>query len=127
MIVTSSGARFSLAQKRMARSARGSVQRDETMPLAFVLDENCRGPLWNAIQSHNQGGNYPIDAVRVGDLPDLPLQCGDPEILAWAEGAGRILLTIDESTMPAHWIAHLQSGRHSPGFSSFVPKRLCAK
>ncbi len=85
------------------------------MPLAFVLDENCRGPLWSAIQSHNQGGTYPIDAVRVGDFPDLPLQCSDPEILAWAERAGRILLTFDESTMPGYWIAHLQSGRHSPG------------
>lgn len=36
-------------------------------------------------------------------------------ILAWAEQAGRILLTLDENTMPGHWIAHLQSGRHSPG------------
>jgi hypothetical protein len=85
------------------------------MPLAFVLDENCRGPLWNAIQSHNQRGSYPLDAVRVGDLPDLSLQSSDPEILAWAERAGRILLTFDESTMPSYWIAHLQSGRHSPG------------
>ncbi len=85
------------------------------MPIAFVLDENARGPLWKAIQIHNQGGIYLIDAVRVGDRPDLPLQATDPEILAWAEKAGRILLTYDESSMPGYWIDHLQAGRHSPG------------
>jgi hypothetical protein len=85
------------------------------MPVAFVLDENCRGPLWNAIQSHNQRGTYRIDAVRVGDMPDIPLESGDAEILAWAERAGRILLTFDENTMPRYWLAHLQSGAHSPG------------
>jgi len=85
------------------------------MPVAFVLDENARGPLWIAIRAHNQGGAYPIDAVRVGDRPGLPLQISDPEILAWAEQAGRILLTYDESTMPGHWIDHLQAGHHSPG------------
>jgi hypothetical protein len=51
----------------------------------------------------------------VGDRPDLPLQASDPEILAWAERTGRILLTSDESTMPGHWLDHLHAGRHSPG------------
>jgi hypothetical protein len=85
------------------------------MPITFLLDENCRGPLWNAIETHNLRGAHLIDAVRVGDLPDLPLQSSDPQILAWAEQSGRILLTLDENTMPGHWIAHLHSGRHSPG------------
>jgi hypothetical protein len=79
-----------------------------------------------AIQSHNLAGVQPIDAVRVGDLADLPLQASDPEILVWAEQAGRILLTSDESSMPGHWIDHLQSGRHSPGvliLRSGVPLR----
>ena len=85
------------------------------MPLTFVLDENARGPLWKAIQTHNQGGIHPLDAVRVGDRPDLPLQASDPYILAWAEQTGRILLTYDESSMPGHWLDHLQAGGHSPG------------
>lgn len=85
------------------------------MPIGFVLDENCRGPLWSAIKSHNRRGIDTIDAVRVGDFPDLPLQTSDPAILAWAERSSRVLLTYDESSMPGHWIAHLQSGRHSPG------------
>jgi hypothetical protein len=85
------------------------------MPIGFVLDENCRGPLWSAIRSHNLRGIDTIDVVRVGDLADLPLQTPDPEILGWAERSGRILLTFDEHSMPGHWIAHLQAGRHSPG------------
>jgi hypothetical protein len=85
------------------------------MPIAFLLDENCRGPLWKAIETHNLGGVHRIDAVRVGDSPDLPLQATDPVILAWAERTGRILLTFDENSMPGHWIDHLRSGRHSPG------------
>src|SRR3954453_6324879 len=85
------------------------------MPIAFGLDENARGPLWHAIQRHNQGGIYPLDALRVGDLPDLPLRASDPEILSWAEQAGRILLTYDESSMPGPLADHLRTGRHSPG------------
>jgi hypothetical protein len=85
------------------------------MPIPFVLDENARGPLWNAIQSHNQSGVHTIDAMRVGDRPDLPLRASDPEVLAWAEQTGRILLTYDESSMPGHLIDHLRAGRHSPG------------
>ena len=85
------------------------------------LDENCRGPLWRAIQSHNSRGVHVIDAVRVGDLPDLPLRCPDPTILVWAERAGRILLTYDEKTMPGYWLAHIRSGSHSPG--SFIVRQ----
>ena len=82
------------------------------MPIGFVLDENCRGP---AIRTHNRRGTDTIDVVRVGDLPDLPLQTPDPLIIAWAEQAGRILLTYDESSIPGHLLDHLRSGRHSPG------------
>jgi hypothetical protein len=85
------------------------------MPIAFVVDENARGPLWNAIQGYNQGGIYPLDALRVGDSPAPPLRATDPEILAWAEQAGRILLTYDESSIPGHLADHLRGGRHSPG------------
>ena len=85
------------------------------MSIPFVLDENCRGPLWQAIQSHNGRGVDLIDAVRVGDSVDLPLRSPDPVILAWAERTGRILFTFDEKTMPGHWLAHIRLGCHSPG------------
>jgi hypothetical protein len=85
------------------------------MPLTFVLDEHLRGPLWQAIQRHNQSGGLPIDAVRVGDSADLPLGTRDPEILQWAERHGRILVSLDRHTMPNHLKNHLLLGRHSPG------------
>jgi hypothetical protein len=85
------------------------------VPLRFLLDEHLRGPLWRAIQRHNVRGGQPIDAARVGDPADLPLSSDDADILIWAEREGRILLTLDEETMPAHLARHLQAGRHSPG------------
>ena len=83
--------------------------------LPFLLDEHLRGPLWLGILRHNAKGGLPIDAVRVGDSPDLPLGSGDPAILLWAEGEGRILLTEDVHTMPGHLAKHVQGGHHLPG------------
>lgn len=85
------------------------------MPLAFLLDENLRGDLWELIQVHNQSGGLPIDAERVGDPADLPLGSKDPAILIWAEANGRIVLSRDFRTMPRHFNDHLAAGRHSPG------------
>jgi len=85
------------------------------MPLRFVLDEHLRGILWKAIQQHNASGIDLIDVVCVGDLPDLPLGTKDPDILAWAEREGRVLVTRDWNTMPGHLAAHLAANRHSPG------------
>lgn len=85
------------------------------MPIRFVLDENQRGWLWQAIQNHNSRGGHPIDAVRVGDPPDLPLGIKDPTLLLWAEQADRILVTADKDTMIAHLGDHQAAGYHSPG------------
>jgi hypothetical protein len=84
--------------------------------LRFLLDEHLRGPLWLAILRHNRrAGSLPIDAVRVGDAPDLPLGSDDPAILLWAEREDRILLTEDIHTMPGHLAQHLNGGQRSPG------------
>lgn len=72
------------------------------MPLRYVLDEHLRGPLWRSIKRHNSSGGPLIDAVRVGDLPELPLGIGDAEILIWAAREQRILVTSDKSTMANH-------------------------
>ena len=85
------------------------------MLAGYILDEHLRGPLSQAIQSHNAQGVYLIDAVRVGDPPDLPLGSADPDILIWAEHSGRILVSRDEATMKTQLADHLAAGRHSPG------------
>lgn len=85
------------------------------MPLRFVHDELLRGPLWRAIGHHNVAGAYPIDAVRVGDPPDLPLRTQDPDLLIWSEREGRIIVSNDRRTLPAFLTQHLHAGQHSPG------------
>ena len=59
-------------------------------------------------------GVNPLDVVRVGDPPDLPLGCDDPTILAWAEREQRILISRDEQ-LPKRLADHLGAGHHSPG------------
>jgi hypothetical protein len=85
------------------------------MPSRYLLDEHLRGLLWHAVQQHNARGVDPIDVLRVGDPPDLPLGSIDPDILVWAEREGRVVLTFDRRTMPVHLTNHLKAGRHSPG------------
>jgi hypothetical protein len=83
--------------------------------LTFLLDEHLRGKLQQAIVQHNARGADIIDAIGVGDPPDLPLGSSDPDILTWAEREGRLLLTRDVHTMPVHFAQRLQAGRRSPG------------
>ena len=85
------------------------------MALRFVLDEHLRGLLWNAIRQHNAAGAYPIDAMRVGDPPDLPSGTQDPDLLIWAEREGRLIVTNDRKTMRPFLTQHLLAGRSSPG------------
>lgn len=85
------------------------------MSLAFLLDENLPGRVVRAIQRHNLASELPLDAVRVGDMPELPLGVDDSTVLLWAESAGRILISEDKHTLPNHLDVHLAAGRHSPG------------
>jgi hypothetical protein len=91
--------------------------------LRYLLDENQRGDLWRLIQHHNLADELPIDAIRVGDAADLPLKSLDPEILRWAEGHDRILVTNDRGTIPDHFRQHLANGHHSPGVFVIRPLR----
>lgn len=85
------------------------------MPLAFLLDEHLRGPLWNAIERHNLISTDRIDAVRVGDVIDLPLGIDDTGLLRWAQREERLLVTEDKHTMPSQLRELLREGGHSPG------------
>lgn len=85
------------------------------MALAFLLDENLRGPLWRAIEIHNRRGNPSLDTARVGDPDDLPLGATDDDVLVWAARANRILVSFDRSTLPEALRGRLAGGEHSPG------------
>ncbi len=92
------------------------------MPLRYALDEHLRGPLWRSIKRHNSSGGPLIDAVRVGDLLELPLGIGDAEILIWAAREQRILVTSDKSTMANHLARFIAAGQHSPGVFMVLPR-----
>jgi hypothetical protein len=86
------------------------------MPLRYLLDEHLRGGgLWTAMQQHNSQGTDPLDVVRVGDPPDLPLGTMDLDVLRWMEREGRVFISRDKRTLPGHLAAHLQAGQHVPG------------
>jgi predicted nuclease of predicted toxin-antitoxin system len=91
------------------------------MPITFLLDENLPSRIWRAIQRHNEHNADILDVVCVGQSDDLPFSVDDPSILLWAERQGRILITEDKSTMPAHLAAHLDKGYHSPGIFMVRP------
>ena len=91
------------------------------MPLRYVLDEHLRRALWKAIGRWNARSTPPLDAVRVGDPPDLPLSTLDPDILIWAEREGRILVSLDKKSLLVHLADHLRAGRHSPGIFLIRP------
>jgi hypothetical protein len=85
------------------------------MTIRFLFDENVDDRLRLAVLRHNARGVDPIDAVQVGEPPDLPRQSDDPDILIWAEREGRILVSYDLSTLLNFLSDHLQAGHHSPG------------
>jgi hypothetical protein len=85
------------------------------VPLIFLLDEHLRGVARRAVRHHNAKSAYVIDAVWVGGPPDLPQGSLDPELLKWADTAGRILISHDRKSMPGHFQQHMMAGRHSPG------------
>jgi hypothetical protein len=57
----------------------------------------------------------PIDAVRVGDMPDLPLGSDDAAILLWAEHEQRILVTFDKASMSRYLSEYIAAGHRCPG------------
>ena len=85
------------------------------MALAFLLDENVRGRLHQAIERYNTTADLPLDAIPVGAADDLPLGMSDSEILLWIEREDRLLVSLDKNTLPGHLERHLAAGHHVPG------------
>jgi hypothetical protein len=78
--------------------------------------------LWNLVVRHNRKQDLAIDAVRVGDAGVAPLGIKDPELLQWAELAGRVLVSEDRRTMSKHLAEHLKAGHHSPVVMTLRPE-----
>jgi hypothetical protein len=85
------------------------------MALRFLLDEQMRGPWWQAVQHHNAAAMDVLAVLCVADPPAPPLGTPDPHLLLWAEHQGRVFVSGDHKTVPGHFVAQLQAGHHSPG------------
>ena len=62
-----------------------------------------------------------LDHLRVGQPGAPATGSTDPTLLEWCEREGRQLISLDRSTMPEAFAAHLASGHHSPGV--FIVRR----
>lgn len=85
------------------------------MSLRYVFDEHLRGVLPETVRRRAQREGYSLDVAEVGDESGPPLGILDPDLLIWAEGNQRILVSRDTNTLRGHLKEHLKGGRHSPG------------
>jgi hypothetical protein len=77
----------------------------------FLLDEHVN----RAIQRQLRRLDVRIEVLAIGDPGAPPSGTSDPDILAWLEESGYILVTENRSTMPVHLSDHFAAGRHIPG------------
>ncbi len=79
--------------------------------MRFVLDEHVPVALQSAVWRLEPA----IDVVCVGRDGAPVKGTPDAELLAWAEGESRALLTDDRTTMPLHVADHVARGRNTWG------------
>src|SRR5262245_49333898 len=77
--------------------------------LRFLTDEDFDGRLSSALHARVPG----LDLVRVQDVGLM--HTPDPDILAWAAAAGRIVLTHDRNTMTGFASTRVTAGQPMPG------------
>jgi hypothetical protein len=80
-------------------------------PPRFLLDEHVP----QAVQSQLLRLNAEIDVLAVGQPLAPPKGTSDPDILAWIEKTGYILVTGNRRTIPGHVQAHYAAGHRIPG------------
>jgi len=77
----------------------------------FLVDEHIN----RAIQRQLRRLDVRIEVLAVGDPGAPEAGTPDPDILAWIEENGYILVTENRRTLPNHLTAHFAAGRHVPG------------
>ena len=94
------------------------------MSLKLLLDENLRHEsIWSAVTSRNRSSADQLDVVRVGDEGMPSYSTADDELLAWAAAHDRIIVSLDERSLPAEVARRRESGQNSPGII-FLRKNL---
>lgn len=88
------------------------------MNIRYLLDENL-DPLYKT----QLLAKMPSLIVYAINDPGSPVRGTlDPEILAWCEENGFLLITNNRKSMPTHLTAHLAQGRHIPGIITLHPE-----
>ena len=86
--------------------------------LKLLLDENLRSDaLWQAIRTLCESLNLQesTDIKRVGGDDAPALGTLDDALLEWSASEGRVLVTLDKTTLPSFLSEFLKEGGHSPG------------
>ncbi len=81
------------------------------MKVRLLLDENLSPRLIRMLR----GVASTADVLRVGDPQAPALGTKDPELLVYLDSAGRLLVTLNRSSMNAHLENHLAAGGHTWG------------
>lgn len=77
----------------------------------FLLDENMPHAVREALARVEPA----VDIRVMGEAGSPPLETEDSDLLAWLEPEGRILVTRNRRTMPAHFTEFLEAGGHVSG------------
>jgi hypothetical protein len=80
-------------------------------PPRFLLDEHVPHAIWSRLLRLDPE----IDILAVGQPLAPPQGTSDPDLLAWIEETGYILVTANRRTIPEHVRAHYAAGHHIPG------------
>lgn len=80
-------------------------------PVRLLLDENVPKAVHMALRRFAST----TAVLRVGQPGAPALHTPDPALLLWCERHERLLITLDRSTMIAHFTRHLQAAHHSWG------------
>lgn len=94
------------------------------MALTYLIDEHLRGTLFTVLVRVARHQGFELDVVQVGDGFAPPLGTEDPDLIAWAEAEGRVMISLDRNSLPIHLAAHLASGRQSPGILVLLDEPL---
>lgn len=86
--------------------------------LKLLLDENLRSDaLWQAIAAQCETVKLPHtpDIKRVGGSDAPALRTPDDVLIEMSAAVGRVLVTLDKTTMPNFFDEFLKNGGQSPG------------
>ena len=81
----------------------------------FLADENFDGPIYRGLLAREPT----LNLIRVQDVGLM--QTPDPDILEWAAGDGRVLLTQDRQTIPGFALDRVAAGVPMPGVAVIRP------